>query len=197
MGGFISPYSYKKERNEISMSRTVKCQICKKTIITEEAYRVTTINDKGKKINKYYCDSIELETYEQEIVNTKKEKENIFNTIDEILGYTCVNYNIISKELKPLIQVYSYSEIFNCFNVQKNKIAELIKMKDIDKEFNKIRYIFTVIINNIADDTNDLKNKIANQSIKKIKSEDIKMEDLPFSDYKYTEPKSTDFSSFF
>jgi len=179
------------------MSRMVKCQICKKSIITEEAYRVTTINDKGRKLNKYYCDSIELETYEQEVLAKKQEKENIFNIINEILGYECVNFTIITRELMPILKVYTHKEIYNCLEIQKDKIMELLTFNNIDKEYNKMRYIFTVLSGNIADDTNDLKSKIINQSIKKIKSEDIKVEDLPFSDYKYTEPKSTDFSSFF
>lgn len=182
------------------MSRMVKCKICGKELLQSEAYKVTTTKENGKKMNKYYCDSIEFETYEQEQSHKKEVKKAVFDSINEILGYTCVNYKSITKELEILLQTYTYEDILNCFDNQKNKIQELMSLNGIEKEFHKLRYIFTVISGNIADDTYELKQQNKNNKqeiIKKIESEDIDLEDLPFSDYTYTEPKGTDFSDFF
>ena len=62
------------------MSRMVKCKICGKQIPQAEAYKVTITKDDGKKINKYYCDSIELESYEQDILKNKQDKEIHYQT---------------------------------------------------------------------------------------------------------------------
>lgn len=175
------------------MARKCKCQICNAILTTDKAYKVAYINNKGKTINKYYCDSIEYEQFEEE----KDYKKKILELVNEILGYVCVN-SVIFKELENIHKGYTFKEITYCFENEKDNILHLLNINGIDKEFNKIRYMFAVISRSIADTTREMQNKINNKELNKKKLEDVEKEEyIPFSDYSFKESETTDFSSLF
>lgn len=172
------------------MARKVKCQICKKELTTDTAFKV---ND-GKR-NKYYCDLIEYEIHQEEI----KAKDEIYENVCDILGYKSKN-TLIFKEIVNLHEVYSHKNINEYLKINITLIKDLIQQNNINKEFNKIRYIFGVISRGIDDfvriKEKELKDKI---DIKKTVDEIIK-EDLnekTTKEYEFQKTETLDFSNFF
>ncbi|WP_252225194.1 MULTISPECIES: hypothetical protein [unclassified Clostridium] len=180
------------------MARQVVCKICKNKLSKDDAYCVETKSKDEKLKRSYYCDSIEYENYIFEKEQIKTRKDNVFKVVNEILGYECVSYNVISKELNPILKVYNYEQILYCFKLNKDSIKNYMNLKNIDKEYNKIRYIFTVISSTIADTSKELEiekdiNKIKEQKINNVIENDINTNE----EYVYKKQSVTDFSSFF
>lgn len=129
------------------MARTVKCYICKKEIKKDDAYMFTYTSQSGKVYRKYACSLEEIE-------NDKREKElykNIQYITDEILGHPIVN-NARNKKIKQLQEAgYTNEQIFRCFKEYKDEIIKYLELSGIDKEYNKIAYMFTIIGNKIED----------------------------------------------
>lgn len=129
------------------MARTVKCYICKKEIKKDDAYMFTYTSQSGKVYRKYACSLEEIE-------NDKREKElykNIQYITDEILGHPIVN-NARNKKIKELQEAgYTNEQIFRCFKEYKDEIIKYLQLSGIDKEYNKIAYMFTIIGNKIED----------------------------------------------
>ena len=74
-----------------------------------------------------------------------------------------------------------------------------MELKDIDKEFQRIRYIITVLESNIMDKTTERK-KIIKSNIEKknsIKVDEIKEEDIPFADINFKSQDTIDFTQLF
>lgn len=178
------------------MARQVICKICKNKLPKDEAYCLETRSKDGKIKRSYYCDSVEYENYMCEKELTKKQKEEIFNYINYILGYECISYNLITKELNTILDIYTYEEVIYCFKSNKDNIKEYMNLKNINSEYNKIRYIFTVIASTIADTTKAFIKEKEQNKIKKVKAEKmVKYE--PKEEYVYSNDKTTDFSNFF
>lgn len=108
---------------------------------------------------------------------------------DEILGYPCVN-NTRNKKIKELQEVgYSNEVIYRCFKKYKDEIIKWIDVNGIDKEYNKIAYMFAVVSGNIYDfSKEDEKNDIFN--IQKSIEEEIEIEEIEIpSDMKVKQRK--------
>ena len=129
------------------MARTVKCCICKKEINKEDAYIFTYTSKNGKEYRKYACSLEEIE-------NDKRDKElyrEIQYLTDSILGHPIVN-NTRNKKIKELQEAgYTNEQIFRCFKEYKDEIIKYLELSGIDKEYNRIAYIFTIIGNKIED----------------------------------------------
>lgn len=127
--------------------KLVKCQICGKKIDKDTAYHWVHETKTGNKYNKYACS---LEEFE----NDKRDKELYKKTqylTDDILGYKCVN-NTRNAKIKELQEAgFTNEQIFRCFKKYKNEIEYWINANGIDKEYNKIAYMFGVINNVIKD----------------------------------------------
>lgn len=128
-----------------------KCYICKKDLKKEESYMFIHISDSGKEYKRYACS-------QEEVENDKREKElykKIQYLTDEILGYPCIN-NSRNKKIRELQDAgFSNEQIYRCFQQYKNEIIKWIEFNKIDKEFNKISYMFGVIKNCIYDFANE------------------------------------------
>lgn len=177
------------------MGRKCKCQICLKTLDSDKAFKVT----KGKR-NLYYCDEVEYEIYLSEKQEESKNKDSLYENICEILGYKSKN-SLIFKEINNLHETYSYKYINEVLIEKKDSISELIEENNIEKEFNKIRYIFGAISRDIHDYVEDQK-RIQRQKeleeLKRIKTQknDIKEEEL-IEEVSFKKKQTTDFSNFF
>ena len=129
------------------MARNVKCCICKKEIKKDDAYMFIYTSQSGKEYRKYACSLEEIE-------NDKREKElyrEIQYLTDSILGYKCVN-NCRNAKIKELQEAgFTNEQIFRCFKKYKDEIVKWIELNGIDKEYNKIAYMFGVINNVIKD----------------------------------------------
>ena len=129
------------------MARNVKCCICKKDLNKEEAYMFTYTSQSGKEYRKYCCSLEEKENMERE----KELYREIQYLTDDILGYKCVN-NCRNAKIKELQEAgFTNEQIFRCFKKYKDEIVKWIELNGIDKEYNKIAYMFGVINNVIKD----------------------------------------------
>ncbi len=129
------------------MGRTVKCYICKKDLNKEDAYMFTYTSQSGKEYKKYCCSLEEKENMERE----KELYREIQYISDEILGHPIVN-NARNKKIKELQEAgYTNEQIFRCFKEYKDEIIKYLQLSGIDKEYNKIAYMFTIIGNKIED----------------------------------------------
>ena len=129
------------------MARNVKCCICKKEIKKDDAYMFTYTSQSGKEYRKYCCSLEEKENMERE----KELYREIQYLTDDILGYKCVN-NCRNAKIKELQEAgFTNEQIFRCFKKYKDEIVKWIELNGIDKEYNKIAYMFGVINNVIKD----------------------------------------------
>lgn len=129
------------------MAKTVKCYFCKKDLKKEDAYTWVYISKTNKEYKRYCCSLEEKERIERE----KELYSCIQHISDEILGHPIVN-NARNKKIKELQEAgYTNEQIFRCFKEYKDEIIKYLQLSGIDKEYNKIAYMFTIIGNKIED----------------------------------------------
>lgn len=129
------------------MAKTVKCYFCKKDLKKEDAYTWVYISKTNKEYKRYCCSLEEKERIERE----KELYSCIQHISDEILGHPIVN-NVRNKKIKELQEAgYTNEQIFRCFKEYKDEIIKYLQLSGIDKEYNKIAYMFTIIGNKIED----------------------------------------------
>lgn len=121
------------------MARKCKCTHCKKELTTDIAYKVT-VNGK----NKYYCTKEEYETIQNEI----NDKNKCLETISTILNIPFVPPMMV-REINDLTKFYSYIVIDRAFKDNEKNIRWFIENRDSSSEYGKIKYIMTIIKNNI------------------------------------------------
>ena len=138
----------------------MKCYFCKRDIPKGEGYQWVHVSSTGKEYKRTCCS--EEEKYQ---VERDKELYRLIQLVtDEILGYPCVN-NTRNKKIKELQDAgFSNEQIYRCFKEYKSEIEYWINANGIDKEYNKIAYMFGVINNVIKDfSVEDKKNDIFNK----------------------------------
>lgn len=171
--------------------RKCKCQICGKPLTTDIAFKIFN----GKK-NLYYCDSVEYEIYAEEKDKDKKNKDEFYENICGILGYKSVNSQLW-KEMSSLNKLYSWEIMNGILEEKMDSISQLILENDIEKEYNKIRYIFGALSRDIHDYSEE-QNKIKDKEV--LIKTDIKEINKEFEDdelkYKFKPKETIDFSSF-
>lgn len=124
----------------------VKCKKCGKKINKNDAYKYVHITKSSKK-NMYYCDRDE---FHSELIH-KKYYNKTRLLVDVILNYTCVS-NQKNRMITNLYKIgYSSESVFNCMKHYSDVIIKYMERKNIDSEYGKLRYIFTVVENNIRD----------------------------------------------
>lgn len=129
----------------------MKCYFCKKDISKGEGYQWIHVSNSGKEYKRTCCSLEEKEKVERD----KELYKQIQYLIDEILGYPCVNNNR-NKRIQELQKAgYSNEQIYRCFKEYKSEIEKWIEYNKIDKEFNKLAYMFSVVGANIKDFTVD------------------------------------------
>lgn len=121
------------------MSRQCKCQICGKTLYTNEAYRVSF-----NKKNKYFCSE---EEYQKDL-QLKKEKENCYSVVAEIMEVPFIT-PMMKKELGSLNQFYKFAIIEKTFKECEQNIKWFLSNNNSSSEYGKTRYVITIIQNNI------------------------------------------------
>jgi ribosomal protein L24E len=124
-----------------------KCYFCKKEIPKGEGYQWYHISGTGKQYRRTCCSLEEKEQVERD----KELYKQVQYLTDEILGYPCIN-NIRNKKIQELQEAgYTNEQIYRCFKKYKEEIEYWISTNGIDKEYNKIAYMFGVIKNSIHD----------------------------------------------
>ncbi|MBM7836478.1 hypothetical protein [Clostridium sardiniense] len=172
--------------------RKCKCQICGKQLTTDIAFKLFN----GKR-NLYYCDSVEYEIYSEEKEKDKRNKDELYANICDILGYKSVNSQLW-KEMISLNKLYSWEEMNGLLKDKMDSIAQLILENDIEKEYNKIRYIFGALSRDIHDYSEEQK-KIKNKKLQiktDIKEINEEIEEVN-PEYSFKAKTITDFSNLF
>lgn len=138
------------------MVRKCKCQICKKQLNTDIAYKIIKNNK-----NLYYCSKEEYD-------NNIKEQEIKRSCLDYIAQCMRLKFctPFVLKEINKLINYYDYPVIKRTFKDNIKSIDWFLDNNENNSEFGKVRYIFTIIQNNI------------NKSAKDYKEEQEKMKSL-------------------
>lgn len=148
----------------------VKCKICKNKIDRDNAYKVV-INGK----NQYYCNV-------DEYVKWNEENESRMKVIDlsfEILGET--TNTILMKDLGDIAKVHGYIKLRKYIEDNYMELDRIVRNKNIDIEYGKIRYYTTIIKNQIGD-------------FKEV-DENMEVHDFEFvEDVKYTPTKRKSFA---
>lgn len=121
------------------MARGCKCTYCKKQLNTDIAYKVV-VNGR----NKYYCNEEEYKQIQEEI----NSKNKCLETIITMLNVPFIQ-PVMLKEINLLRDFYSYIVIEKAFKDNEQSILWFLENKDNGSEFGKIKYIMTIIKNNI------------------------------------------------
>lgn len=125
------------------VARRCKCKICGNILTTDIAFKVVKVNT-----NLYYCSEHEYNTYNEFKLKIKQSKDKLFNTISEIMNFRFVP-PVIVNEINKLNSFYSYEVIEQVFKRNEKTIKWNVENKNFNSEFSKIKYIMTIISNNI------------------------------------------------
>lgn len=129
------------------MKKTVKCSICKKEIIKDDAYSWIHVSKTNKEYKKYCCSLEEKELYERDLELYKQ----VQYLTDSILGRPITN-NARNKELKELHDAgHSWETIYRCIKSKADDIKQMIEFNHIENDYQQIRYMMQVIKNVIYD----------------------------------------------
>lgn len=173
------------------MGRKCKCYLCKKELESKEAYVHTSISKTGKLTTKKYCN-------EQEFIDYQKEmdfRKCIFDFMKELLAYeeNQILPTTINKKVSELHNGYSYEEIYETLGFCKETLTYWCNLEGkFDKEYQKISYIFAIIINSI----NEVSKKIKRENRLDTKTENHIIEVDLFDDVPITNTNKKDISSF-
>ena len=150
---------FKKPRNS-----KCKCQTCGKEGKSNEFFRHLYLNRNSKPTIKYYCCR---EHFHDEYMN-KKYYHKTQLLVDKIIGYTCINKQKITMITNLYKVGFSREDVYKCLLEHKDEIIEYLNAKDIESEYCKLRYIFTVLENNIKDYSSGIPT-----IVKKVKGEEV------------------------
>ena len=122
------------------MSRKVKCKICKKQLTIDTSFKVVR---NGK--NEYYCSEEEY----NELLKEKEERNKCLELISSVFGIEFCPPMVV-KELNNIAKHYDYKTIIDTFNDDevKNTVGWFLDNNGFN--FGTVRYVFTIISNNIA-----------------------------------------------
>lgn len=132
------------------MGRLVKCKICNKKIDSSLAYAHTHISKTGKIYTKKCCSEDEYKEYQQE----QDCRKLIFDFLKELMGYgeNQVLPTVVNKKLSELHMGYTYNTIYETFVACKDNLEYWCNIDGkFNNEYQKISYIFAIVINNIND----------------------------------------------
>ena len=125
----------------------VKCKTCGVKVEKGDSYCYLHTTKSGKLQKKYYC--CREHFHEPYIDNVYYNRTR--RLVDTILGYVCIS-NEKNKMITRLYDIgYSRKDVYECMKYFKDDIIKYMELKDIQNEYGKLRYVFTVVENNIKD----------------------------------------------
>lgn len=117
-----------------------KCRICGKKIERNLAYKV-----QRKGMNEYYCSQEEY----NHAVKEKSCKLNICSILGGVLNNN-VSYTLLLKEINTITEKHSCSKVLHYIQDNKDYLEQLVRNKTFSSNYRSVRYLFTVITNNIV-----------------------------------------------
>ena len=131
----------------------VKCVDTGDKIDKKNAYKITKVDSKGHKTNKYFSSKEAYEKCEHNKINRTK----CINKMYEILGYKTF-MKIPTYFYKWLLscESYGYDVVYDCMKKQQSACNWALKNKDFSSETGKIMYLTTIFDNNINDSLKEI-----------------------------------------
>lgn len=123
----------------------VTCQICKKKIERDTAYKKVV----GKS-NKYYCSEQEWQAEENKKKKAAEDKDKVYRLICDILGEKEVLNTALWKEKTIWNKVFSDEIIAKYLQEHKDYLISAVS-KLSGTEYAKIRYVSAVLKNSLRD----------------------------------------------
>ena len=154
--GVSKLHSYRFHKRRVKVGRLVKCKICNKEIDSSLAYTYTHISKTGKIYTKRCCSEGEYNEYQKE----QDCRKFIFDFLKGIMKYgeNQVLPTVVNKKLSELHMGYTYSTIHETFVFCKDNLEYWCNIDGkFNNEYQKISYIFAIIVNNINDVDKKLK----------------------------------------
>lgn len=124
---------------------TCKCRICGKKLNTETAYKVVVKNK-----NKYYCSEEEYNNYMQQREYNEALVEDIKKTLCCIMDVGFLGNTFIYKEWEEWKKIAPNEVILNYLTENKEFLCGKLKIL-AGNEYGRIKYLSTVIKNNLSD----------------------------------------------
>lgn len=158
------------------MGRLIKCQAknCRNggKVDTDEAFVYYHYTKKGNLQKKKYCNRNEFHKEHMDIVYYNRTRRRI----DVTLGYICVSNQKNTMLMNLYKAGYKRKDVFDCLVHYQDEIIKYMEFKNIDNEYQKLRYVFAVIENNIKDfsKVNNNKKKIRKSIPEVEKYEEVK-----------------------
>ena len=128
----------------------VTCQICKKKIEKDTAYKVIVIGPiSGKATSKYCCSEQEWQAEEARKKKYKEDKDKVYYLICDMFGYEIQNTKFFDEwalwnKLKSNEIIYKYLR-------ENEERLQQICDKSFDNEYQRIRYFSAVLKNSLRD----------------------------------------------
>ena len=152
----------------------VKCKAknSNKKIDKDKAFTYYHYTKSGKLQKKYYCNRDEFHKEHMDIVYYNRTRRRI----DVTLGYICVSNQKNTMLVNLYKPGYKRKDVFDCLVHYQDEIIKYMEFKNIDNEYQKLRYVFAVIENNIKDfsKVNNSKKKIRKSIPEVEKYEEVK-----------------------
>ena len=130
----------------------VTCQICKKKIEKDTAYRAIVIGPKsGKATTKYCCSEQEWKAEENRKKKSKEDRDKVYFLICDMFGYEIQNSKFFDEwrkwnKLKSDEMIYKYIR-------ENEEYLQQVCDRSFDSEYGKIMYFSAILKNNLVDFT--------------------------------------------
>lgn len=127
-----------------------KCRICGRKLNSKEAHLVITLDKNKKEKRAYFCSKDE---YEQDLKRKEKEKadkDKVYYLICEIIGRKEIVNTVLWKEWVVWNKVASNEIIGKYLEENRRYLIGMVSKLD-DVEFNRIRYLSTILKNKLGD----------------------------------------------
>lgn len=127
-----------------------KCRICKKSLSTDDAYCVVTYDKNGKAKKSFYCSEDEFNAEEARKRKAATDKSRAYRLVCDIIGRDEIINTIIWKEWAVWNKVAPDEKIADYLEENREYLVGVISKLD-NIEFNRIRYLSTILKNKLGD----------------------------------------------
>ena len=128
----------------------VTCQICKKKIEKDIAYKITKISPtNGNKTNLYYCSEQEWQVEEDRKKKAKEDKDKVYYLISDMFGYEIQNTKFFDEwrywnKLKSNEIIYKYLR-------ENETFLQQVCDRPYQNEAQQIMYFSAILKNSLRD----------------------------------------------
>lgn len=128
----------------------VTCQVCRKKIDGDTAYKITKISEKnGKKTNFYYCSEDEFDEEEERKKQAKRDKDKVYYLICDMFGYEIQNTKFFAEwglwnKLKSNEIIYKYLR-------ENEEYLQQVCDMEYKNESSRIMYFSAILKNSLRD----------------------------------------------